>query len=98
MNGRSARAAAVSVLIVARSAPTNGARSVLLTTRRSDKVIPGPALAGDLVPAGHVDDEDLCVDQPVTEGGREVVPARLDQDEVEAGVSVLERLDRFQVG
>ena len=46
MKGRSGRAAAVSVLMVARSALTSGARSVLLMTKRSDSVIPGPPLRG----------------------------------------------------
>ena len=63
--GRPSRTAAASRAITARSAPTSGARSVLLITSRSDAGDAGAALARHLVAAGHVDDEDLPVDQAV---------------------------------
>ena len=59
---------------------------------------PGPALAGHLVAAGHVDHEDLVVDQAVAERRREVVAAALDQQQVERPVTVLEGLDGVEVG
>jgi len=40
-----------SLAITAKSAPTNGARSILLITKRSDLVMPGPPLRGILSPA-----------------------------------------------
>ena len=54
---------AASRRITSRSAPTSGARSVLLITSRSARGHAGPALARHLVAAGDVDDEDLHVDQ-----------------------------------
>ena len=37
--------------MISRLAPTSGARSVLLMTRRSERVMPGPPLRGILSPA-----------------------------------------------
>src|SRR5258707_10447885 len=44
--GRSPRIRLASVSIFSSDAPTCGARSILLMTRRSDLVIPGPPLEG----------------------------------------------------
>src|SRR3954469_15953935 len=49
--GRSPRILLASVCIFSREAPTWGARSILLMTRRSDRVMPGPPLDGILSPA-----------------------------------------------
>ena len=58
---------------------------------------PWAALPGHFVAAGDVDDEDLPVDQPATEGRGEVVAPGLDQYEPEVGKTALERLDRVEV-
>ena len=50
-NGRSFRIFRASRSIIPRSAPTRGARSILLMTSRSDRVIPGPPFRGILSPA-----------------------------------------------
>jgi hypothetical protein len=50
-NGRSPRILRLSRSITSSEAPTIGARSVLLITSRSDRVIPGPPLRGILSPA-----------------------------------------------
>jgi glycosyltransferase involved in cell wall biosynthesis len=49
--GRPGRMRSVSACITARLAPTNGARSILLITSRSERVMPGPPLRGILSPA-----------------------------------------------
>ena len=49
-NGRSPRILRASRSITSSDAPTWGARSVLLMTRRSERVIPGPPLRGILSP------------------------------------------------
>src|ERR1700759_492812 len=49
--GRSPRIRRASVSIFSREAPTCGARSILLMTNRSDRVMPGPPLDGILSPA-----------------------------------------------
>ena len=49
--GRSRRILWASRSITSRSAPTRGARSILLITRRSERVMPGPPLRGILSPA-----------------------------------------------
>src|SRR5437773_9317696 len=49
-NGRSPRIVRESRAMIQRSAPTCGARSVLLMTSRSDRVTPGPPLRGILSP------------------------------------------------
>ena len=72
------------------------ARSILLITSRSDAVMPGPALARHLVAAGHVDHEDLHVDEGPAERGGEVVAAALEQHQVGARTS-LEVLDGVEV-
>src|SRR6202011_5228679 len=50
VKGRFCLTAAASRRITSRSAPTSGARSVLLTTSRSEYVTPGPPLRGTLSP------------------------------------------------
>jgi len=50
-NGRSPRIFLASRSITSRLAPTSGARSILLMTRRSERVMPGPPLRGILSPA-----------------------------------------------
>ena len=65
------------------SAPTSGARSILLMTSRSERVMPGPPLRGILSPAGDVDDVDREVGELGAEGGGEVVAAGFDEDQVE---------------
>src|SRR5258707_1250776 len=50
-NGRAPRMREASRSITASEAPTCGARSILLMTRRSDRVMPGPPLDGILSPA-----------------------------------------------
>ena len=57
----------------------------------------GAALARHLVPAGHVQHEDLGVHQPVAEGGGQVVPAALDQHQVRV-VPGDQLVDGVQVG
>src|ERR687885_736926 len=49
--GRSPRARPASRSITSSDAPTCGARSILLMTRRSERAIPGPPLRGILSPA-----------------------------------------------
>ena len=80
-----------------RSEPTSSARSSLLTTSRSLRVIPGPALARDVVAARHVDHEDLHVGERRAEDRGQVVAAALDQDEVERALGTLELGDRLEV-
>ena len=58
----------------------------------------GPALARHLVAAGHVDHEDLPVDQARAERGGQVVAAALHQHQVERAEPRLQLLDRVQVG
>ena len=55
----------------------------MLTTSRSARPMPGPALAGDVPAAGHVEHEDLRVDQRRGEGRGQVVAAGLDQHHVQ---------------
>ena len=59
---------------------------------------PRPALARNVVTARDVDHEDLRVDEPLGEGRGEVVPAGLDQDQIQRPDLVLQVLDRFEVG
>src|SRR5439155_13322173 len=49
--GRSPRMRRASRSITPRSAPTYGARSILLMTRRSERVIPGPPFRGIFSPS-----------------------------------------------
>jgi|SRR5215510_3312554 hypothetical protein len=49
--GRFPRIRSVSASITLRFAPTKGARSILLITRRSERVIPGPPLRGIFSPS-----------------------------------------------
>ena len=56
-----------------------------------------PALAGDVTAAGHVEHEELGVDQGRGEGGGQVVAAGLDQHHVDRGEVALEVLDGQQV-
>ena len=51
VHGRSPRMRLVSRSITSSDAPTYGARSVLLITRKSDLVIPGPPLRGIFSPS-----------------------------------------------
>lgn len=95
--GRPSRTAAASRAITVRSAPTIGARSVLLITSRSEKGHAGTALARHLVAARNIDDEDLHVDQPGGEGSGEIVATRFDEDEVERLVGGDQILDRVEV-
>jgi hypothetical protein len=53
-------------------------------TRRSERVMPGPPFARDLLAARHVDHVDRDVGEFGREGGREIVAAGFDEDEVEA--------------
>ena len=81
------------------STPTYGARSVLLTTSRSARSMPGPALAGHVAATGDVDHEDLRVDEGGGEGRGEVVAARLHEHEVQRrDVGLDQVLDGQQVG
>src|SRR5580704_220568 len=50
-NGRSPRMRLASRSITSRLAPTKGARSILLMTSKSERVMPGPPLRGILSPA-----------------------------------------------
>ena len=76
-------------------APTCGARSVLLMTSRSLCVMPGPALARDLVAAGDVDDVDRVVDELAAVLRGEVVAAALDEQQLGRDVAhqLLERVE-----
>ena len=80
-NGPSPRIFFASRSMTPRSAPTSGARSVLLMTSRSDCVMPGPALARDLVAARHVDHVDRVVGQLAAELRGEIVAAALDEQQ-----------------
>jgi hypothetical protein len=80
--GRAPRMRCVSASITARSAPTCGARSVLLMTNRSLLVMPGPAFARDLLAGGDIDHVDREVRQLGAEGRGQVVAARLDEHDV----------------
>jgi hypothetical protein len=51
IKGLSPRIFFASLSMTFKSAPTNGARSILLMTNKSDLVIPGPPLRGILSPA-----------------------------------------------
>src|ERR1700759_1185367 len=84
-NGRVPRIRLASRSITSSEAPTCGARSILLITRRSERVMAGPALGRDLVAGGDVDHVDGEVGELGREGGGEVVAAGFDQDEVEIG-------------
>lgn len=66
-------------------------------TSTSDRVTAGPALAWHLVTAGNVYHVDGGVDQLRAERSRQVVPAALDEDEIEGRELVLHRLDGLQV-
>ncbi len=59
-------------------------------TRRSERVMPGPALARDLVAGRDVDDVDRDVGELRREGGREIVAAGFDQDHVERREAAVE--------
>ncbi len=83
--GRSPRTAAASRRITSRSAPTIGARSVLLTTNRSEKVTPGPPLRGTLSPPATSTTKICTSTRPGGERRGQVVAAGLHQDEVEVG-------------
>ncbi|MNR64676.1 hypothetical protein D3C85_1874100 [compost metagenome] len=50
-NGLPLRMRFVSLSIISSDAPTNGARSTLLITSKSDLQMPGPPLRGSLSPA-----------------------------------------------
>ena len=84
-NGRSPRIRLASVSIFSSDAPTCGARSILLMTRRSDRVMPGPPFRGDLVAGRDVDDVNREVGEFGREGGGEIVAAGFDQHHVEIG-------------
>ena len=62
MHGRSPRTRRRILSITSRSAPTSGARSILLITSRSDRVCRAP-FAGDLIAGGDVDDVERKVGQ-----------------------------------
>ena len=49
-NGLSPRIRRASAAITSRSAPTSGARSILLMTSRSERVMPGPPFRGIFSP------------------------------------------------
>ena len=66
-------------------------------TSRSDLVMPGPALARDLVAAGDVDDVDAEIRQLRAERGGQVVAAALDDDEVQLGELARQAVDRVEV-
>ena len=66
--------------ITSRSAPTYGARSVLLMTSRSERVMPGPPLRGIFSPPADVDHVDRQVGEIGREGRGEVVAAGFDED------------------
>ena len=70
---------AASRRITSRSAPTIGARSILLIDQQVGRGDAGAALARHLVATGDVDHEDLHVDQRPAERGGEVVAAALEQ-------------------
>src|SRR5437660_1230097 len=56
-----------------------------------------PSLTGDLVAAGHVDDEELEVGEGRAERGGQVVPARLDEQQLQAREPPAQLVDRLQV-
>ena len=60
--------------------------------------MPGPPFAGNLVPLGHVDDEDVRVGQFAGEAGGQVIAPRLDHDHFQFGKLPLEIGDGAQVG
>ena len=74
-----------------------GARSVLLMTSRSDRVIPGPAFARNFVSARHVDDVDRCIDKLRTETRGEVVAAAFQKHDVEIRKPLLHFGDGVEV-
>ena len=95
-NGPSPRIFFASLSITARSAPTRPARSVLLITSRSDCVMPGPPLRGNLVAAGDVDDVDGVIREIAAELGRQVVAAAFHEEQL--GVQrAHERIQRHHV-
>src|SRR5690606_21706714 len=57
----------------------------------------GAALARDLLAGGHVDHIDGQVAQLWAEGGRQVVTARLDEDDVGVRVAGQHAVDGFEV-
>ena len=81
--GRKPRMRRASRSMTSRLAPTSGARSILLMTSRSERVIPGAAFARDLVAGGDVNDIDRQIGEFGREGRGEVVAPRLDQYQVE---------------
>ena len=62
-----------------------GARSILLMTSRSERVIPGSALARNLVARGDVDHIEADVRQLGAEGRGKVIAAGFDDDQIEIG-------------
>ena len=81
--GRSPRRAAASRAITARSAPHERREVGLVDDQQVGRGDAGAALARHLVAAGHVDHEDLVVDEALAEGGGQVVAAALHQHQVE---------------
>ena len=78
-------------------APTMGARSILLMMSRSERVMPGPALARNLVARGNVDHVEREVGQLRTEGGGQIVAAAFDENHVEVAEATGESLDRLEI-
>ena len=66
-------------------------------TSRSLRQMPGPALARDLVALGHVDDVNGAVGQLRREGGRQVVAARFDDDDLQRRELLLQLGDGGEV-
>ena len=83
--GRCPRIFLASRSITSSEAPTYGARSVLLMTSRSERVMPGPPLRRDLVAGRDVDDVDREIGELGREGRGEVVAAGFDQHQIEIG-------------
>ena len=83
ITGRPRRTSFASSTIRSIFAPTKGARSVLLITSRSDRRMPRPRFARNIVAAGRIDDEQPIVDELERKGRGEIVAAAFDQHHIE---------------
>src|SRR5262249_52543256 len=106
--GRAPRMRLASRSITASEAPTCGARSILLITRRSERVMPGPPLDGILSPAGppvggcggaggHGDSEERKARKPGREGRGDFAPPGLGEQERGRGIFLLHRGARREI-
>src|SRR5262249_5443351 len=106
-NGRSPRMRRASRAMTPRSAPTYGARSILLMTSRSDRVTPGPPLRGTLSPPARprplapprrVDAVDRRIHELGAEARRQVVAAALDEQQLHARKPRRQQIERLEIG